>query len=82
MAPAEVDFAWYISQNASWMDESMDELFDDARNALGERLNPRAMDLALIGAFVQRVAQLVLAATGERPTPPETDSARARPRLA
>ena len=64
IAPPEVDFAYYMMKNASQCEEFLDDLLDDVRQVLGGRFNARAMDLALIGAFVQWIWTLALSATG------------------
>jgi hypothetical protein len=70
IAPPEVEFAYYIMKNSLFCEDSLDDLLADVPQVLGGHFNPRALDLALIGAFVQWVWSLALSASGERPISP------------
>jgi hypothetical protein len=64
VAPAAVDLAWYLVNNGPWCEVSRDEMLEDFVRLSGE---PAAMDLALVGCFLQGAPALARAAVGELP---------------
>lgn len=51
VGPSAIDVAWYLIVGATRIDATRDEVIDDFRVAEGERFEPRALSLALIGAL-------------------------------
>jgi hypothetical protein len=65
MAPPAVELAWFIGFDAKRLDVSRDEIVEDFTSLYGERFDPRAFDLAMIGGFVQLAAHLGLGFLGD-----------------
>ncbi len=53
VGPGALDVAWYLIVGATRIKASRDEVLDDFRDAEGDRFEPRALGLALIGALAQ-----------------------------
>ena len=66
LGPPEVDFAWYLAHNASRIDASPADLVADFREAEGDRHDPRALDLALLGELAHWGWKWALVATTSR----------------
>lgn len=52
MAPPAVEFAWYLIISASRIEATREQVLDDYREISGERFDPHALELALIGALM------------------------------
>lgn len=50
--PPAVDYAWYLMHGAWRIEATHDQLLDDFRDTLGERHDPRALELGLIFGLV------------------------------
>src|SRR5678815_5079344 len=48
-APAALDFPWYLLLNGRRIDATYDELIDDFREAEGDLVDDRTLDLAWLG---------------------------------
>ena len=53
IAPAAVDWAWYLATAASSIDADRDAVLADIRDVEGEHHDPVGLELALLGALVQ-----------------------------
>jgi aminoglycoside phosphotransferase (APT) family kinase protein len=51
--PAALDLAWYLIVGATRIDATRDDVIDDFIALEGPRHDPRALGLALVGAFAQ-----------------------------
>jgi len=51
IAPAALDFAWYLLLNGRRIDATYDELIDDFREAEGDLVDERTLELAWLGQF-------------------------------
>jgi aminoglycoside phosphotransferase (APT) family kinase protein len=67
-APPAVELAWFIGFDAKRLGVSRDELVEDFRELYGERFEQRALDLALIGGFVQLAAHIGIGFLGDDQT--------------
>lgn len=52
-APAAVEWAWYLAIGGNWIDARREDVLDDCRAASGVHHDEEALDLALLGAFLQ-----------------------------
>lgn len=50
--PAATDFAWYLIISATRIDAPRDQIVEDYRMVSGDAFDPRALELALIGALL------------------------------
>ena len=50
-APPAVEFAWYLIISATRIDETREEIIDDFRLVSGDHFDPRALEIALVGAL-------------------------------
>ncbi|HET7489325.1 MAG TPA: hypothetical protein VFJ85_15445 [Acidimicrobiales bacterium] len=53
MAPAAVEWGWYLAISAGRIEATREEILDDVRAAEGERHDAAALQAALLGAFLQ-----------------------------
>jgi aminoglycoside phosphotransferase (APT) family kinase protein len=65
MAPPAVELAWFIGFDAKRLGVSRDALVEDFREVSGDFFEQRALDLALIGGFVQLAAHIGLGFLGD-----------------
>ena len=63
-APPAVEVAWYLAINWSRIDATREQVLDDFRAAEGERHDPDALRLALLGGLVQLGWDKALHASG------------------
>jgi aminoglycoside phosphotransferase (APT) family kinase protein len=68
IGPAEIDLAWFAVTSRGRIEWTPDEVFAAYETQGGRRLDPRALDLACIGALAQLGFSLAgLCLTGDEP---------------